>query len=158
MLNRRIGRNELAAIQVCSGLCGGTTRVCEHGPEQGRIHPVCPEVWERHIQTQRALLGASRRRGSQSPRPISQQGCWQKGTGGLPTSQRLIMDTTIRSSKGRKSAPGGVFSYVINGHMVAGFALVAGLQSTEFPGVMTFVVNQNGTVYQKDLVQKRKGS
>jgi hypothetical protein len=49
------------------------------------------------------------------------------------------------------SAPGGAYQYVINGHMVAGFALVAWPAEYGVSGVMTFIVNQNGTVYQKDL-------
>jgi hypothetical protein len=53
-----------------------------------------------------------------------------------------------------KSAPGGAYHYVINGHMVAGFALMAWPADYEVSGVMTFVVNQNGTVYQKDLGPK----
>jgi hypothetical protein len=48
-------------------------------------------------------------------------------------------------------APGGAYSYIINGHMVAGFALIAFPDSYRSSGVMTFIVNQNGKVYQKDL-------
>ena len=52
------------------------------------------------------------------------------------------------------NAPGGAYNYVINGHMVAGFALVAWPAEYDVSGVMTFIVNQNGTVYQKDLGPK----
>jgi hypothetical protein len=54
------------------------------------------------------------------------------------------------------NAPGGAYQYVINGHMVAGFALVAWPAEYNVSGVMTFIVNQNGTVYQKDLGPKTK--
>ena len=65
------------------------------------------------------------------------------------------MDITIRSSNGQgPNAPGGAYNYVINGHMVAGFALVAWPADYDNSGVMTFLVNQNGTVYQKDLGPK----
>ena len=50
-----------------------------------------------------------------------------------------------------KSAPGGAYSYVINGRMIAGFAMVAYPAEYGNSGVMTFIVNQNGKVYQKDL-------
>ncbi len=50
-----------------------------------------------------------------------------------------------------KSAAGGAYSYVINGHMVAGFAMVAYPAEYGKSGVMTFIVNQNGKVYEKDL-------
>ena len=50
-----------------------------------------------------------------------------------------------------KDAPGGAFSYVINGRMLAGFALVAYPAEYGKSGVMTFIVSQNGKVYEKDL-------
>jgi hypothetical protein len=50
-------------------------------------------------------------------------------------------------------AAGGKYSYVINGNMVAGFALVAYPAHWGDSGVMTFIVNQNGKVYQSNLGQ-----
>jgi hypothetical protein len=47
--------------------------------------------------------------------------------------------------------PGGEFDYIINGNMIAGFALVAFPAEYEKSGVMTFVVSHQGTVFQKDL-------
>ena len=49
------------------------------------------------------------------------------------------------------AAPGGAKSYLVNGEMSGGFALVAWPATYDATGVMTFVVNQNGVVYQKDL-------
>jgi hypothetical protein len=49
------------------------------------------------------------------------------------------------------AAPGGTYDYVINGNMIAGFALVAFPADYESSGIMTFIVNQQGRVYQKDL-------
>jgi hypothetical protein len=49
------------------------------------------------------------------------------------------------------SAPGGAYSYVINGNLVAGFAAVAWPSEYGRTGVMTFIVNHYGTVYEKDL-------
>jgi hypothetical protein len=49
------------------------------------------------------------------------------------------------------SAPGGAFSYLINGNMIAGFALVAYPAHWGESGVMTFIVNQWGKVYQANL-------
>jgi Protein of unknown function (DUF2950) len=48
-------------------------------------------------------------------------------------------------------APGGRYSYVINGNMIAGYALVAYPDKWGASGVMSFVVNQQGRVYQKNL-------
>ncbi|BDV41970.1 hypothetical protein GURASL_08930 [Geotalea uraniireducens] len=50
-----------------------------------------------------------------------------------------------------KDAEGGAFDYVVNGKMVLGFAMVAYPAKYRASGVMTFVVNQNGVIYQKDL-------
>lgn len=50
-----------------------------------------------------------------------------------------------------KSAPGGAYSYVINSRMIAGFAMIAHPAVYGESGVMTFIVNQNGKVYEKDL-------
>ncbi|HEV7310888.1 DUF2950 domain-containing protein [Ensifer sp.] len=49
---------------------------------------------------------------------------------------------------------GGKFDYIINGNMIAGFALVAWPVRYGATGVHTFVVNRNGTVYQADLGDK----
>ena len=48
-------------------------------------------------------------------------------------------------------APGGKYDYVINGNMIAGFGFVAWPASYGTNGIMTFIVNQRGRVYQKDL-------
>lgn len=50
-----------------------------------------------------------------------------------------------------KAAPGGKYSYIINKNMIGGFALVAWPASYGETGIMTFIVNQQGRVYQKDL-------
>jgi hypothetical protein len=53
-----------------------------------------------------------------------------------------------------KNAPGGKYDYVINGNMIGGFALVAWPAEYGNSGIMTFIVNQQGRVYQKDLGPK----
>jgi hypothetical protein len=53
-----------------------------------------------------------------------------------------------------KHAPCGKYDYVINGRMIAGFALVAWPAEWGNTGVMTFIVNQQGKVYQKNLGPK----
>lgn len=50
-----------------------------------------------------------------------------------------------------KHAPGGAYDYVVNGNMIGGFALVAWPAEYDETGIMTFIVNQQGRVYQKDL-------
>jgi hypothetical protein len=53
-----------------------------------------------------------------------------------------------------KHAPAGKYNYIINGHMIAGYALVAWPAEWGNSGVMTFIVNQEGKVYQKNLGPK----
>ena len=50
-----------------------------------------------------------------------------------------------------KSAPGGAYNYVINGRMIAGFAMVAYPDAYGESGVMTFIVSNSGKIYQKNL-------
>jgi len=50
-----------------------------------------------------------------------------------------------------KNVPGGKYNYIVNGNMVGGFALVAFPSNWGTSGVMTFIVNQQGKVYQKNL-------
>jgi len=50
-----------------------------------------------------------------------------------------------------KNAPGGAYNYVINGRMIAGFAMVAYPAKYGETGVMTFMVSHNGKIYEKDL-------
>jgi hypothetical protein len=53
-----------------------------------------------------------------------------------------------------KHAPGGKYDYIINGRMIAGFGLVAWPAEWKNTGVMTFIVNQQGKIYQKNLGPK----
>ena len=50
-----------------------------------------------------------------------------------------------------KNAPGGAYDYVVKGNMIGGFALVAYPAQYGNSGIMTFIVNQAGVVYQKNL-------
>ena len=50
-----------------------------------------------------------------------------------------------------KNAPGGAYSYLVNNKMIGGFAIVAYPAKYGVSGVMTFLVNHDGVVYQKDL-------
>src|ERR1044071_9874879 len=50
-----------------------------------------------------------------------------------------------------KNAPGGAYSYIVKGKMIGGFAVVAYPAEYGNSGVMTFVVNHDGKVFQKNL-------
>ena len=51
-------------------------------------------------------------------------------------------------------APGGAYDYIVRGHMIGGFALVAFPAEYRATGINTFIVNHDGTVYQRDLGPK----
>jgi hypothetical protein len=50
-----------------------------------------------------------------------------------------------------KNAPGGAYDYIVNGKMIGGFAVIAFPAEYGNSGIMTFIVNHDGVVYQKDL-------
>ena len=151
MVNRRVGRNELTAIQVCLAYVEAQREYASTDRERDGIIQYAQKVWS----------DPGRRNGLY----------WEAGEGELPSpvgpfvAQATEEGYTKKSDKpipyhgyyykilkGQgMSAPGGAYKYVINGHMVAGFALVAWPAEYDVSGVMTFIVNQNGTVYQKDL-------
>ena len=56
----------------------------------------------------------------------------------------------IVTSQG-KDAPGGAYDYMVNGHLIGGFAFVAYPATYGNSGIMTFMVNHDGVVYQKNL-------
>jgi len=55
-----------------------------------------------------------------------------------------------------KDAPGGAYDYMVKGNMIGGFALVAYPAKYGSSGIMTFIVNHDGVVYQKDLGGTRR--
>ena len=142
MRMRRIGRNELAAIQVALA----------YTDAQNEYHA---RDWNGDgvLNTRRAVC---RRRASAT-------GCTGRR---CPASRKA---RSVRSSPTRsrgqpyhgylykiltaqgKDAPGGARSYIKNGRMTEGYALVAWPAVYGDTGVMTFIVNQDGVVYQKNL-------
>ena len=61
-------------------------------------------------------------------------------------------------SRQGENAPGGRYDYVINGNMIAGFAMIAWPAEYGSSGIMTFVVSQNGKVFQTDLGDLTEGA
>jgi len=140
ILFRRIGKNELSAIQVCHELVAAEKEhyagahpgeagayaskfVAENGEPDGLYHPVAngtPEIGP--------LLA-------------------QAGEARTPFHGYYFR---ILSKQG-KDAAGGAKNYIVDGKMTGGFAFVAYPAQYRSTGVMTFIVNQDGTVYERDL-------
>jgi len=154
VLNRRLGRNELNAIQVCLAYVEAQWEYAMTDRERDGI-----------IQyAQKILSDPYKRNGlywevgeGETPSPLGPFIAQAVGEGYAKKDDKPIpyygYYFKILKAQGPK-APGGAYNYVINGHMVAGYALVAWPAEYNVSGVMTFIVNQNGTVYQKDLGPK----
>jgi hypothetical protein len=139
---RRIGRNELAAIQVALA----------YTDAQKEYHQ---KDWNGDGVLEYAMHGLStpgKRDGlywaSLPGEPESPLGAeFADAKIGQPYHGYLYKILTTQGA----NAPGGAKSYVKNGRMTEGYALVAWPAKFDDTGVMTFIVNQDGIVYQKNL-------
>ena len=154
VLNRRIGRNELNAIQVCRAYVEAQREYASTDRERDGIIQYAQKLWSDPYRRNGLYWEVAE---GEVPSPMgpdvaqaAEKGYTKKGDKRLPYHGYYYK---ILKGQG-KSAPGGAYQYVINGHMVAGFALVAWPAEYGVSGVVTFVVNQNGMVYEKDLGPK----
>jgi hypothetical protein len=156
LLSRRIGQNELATIPVMRAYV-------EAQREYAGIDHDGDEVLEfaqRLVSSpgkQDGLYWEPRYEGDESP--LGPLVAYAQAEGYSPELKDEIEVERgpyhgyyfkILKSQG-KHAPGGKYDYVINGNMIAGFAMVAWPAEYGESGVMSFIVNQQGRVYQKDL-------
>jgi len=158
ILNRRIGANELGAIQVCRAYVQAQR---EYASEDRNADEVLE--YAQHLRSSPSAhdgLYWSTRTGDELS-PLGPLVAQAHGEGYRKQTKILTDEQSpyhgyyfkILTQQG-KHAPGGKYSYIINGHMIAGFALVAWPAEWCNTGVMTFVVNQRGKVYQKNLGPK----
>ena len=153
ILFRRIGRNEYSAIDVCQVLVSAQNEYYSQ-PRDGKV------------QQYAQVLASDEGR---------HNGLFWKTADGEPESPigPLLADATgpgngkqeaenspfhgyyfrILTAQG-KTAQADAKSYIVNGEMIAGFAFVAYPADYRSSGVMTFIVDQTGVVYQKDLGDK----
>jgi len=151
LINRRIGRNELDAIQVCLGYVDIQREYINTDWDGDGIMAYAQKI-RSDPGRKNGLYWPTIEGEEESPlgpfvADAAKEGYVRKGEGQQPYHGYFFK---ILKAQG-KHAPGGAYSYVINGNMVAGFALVAWPAKYGVSGVMTFVVNQNGIVYEKDL-------
>jgi len=139
---RRIGRNELAAIQVALAY---TDAQKEYRQNDWNGDGVL-EYAARGLSTpgkRDGLYWASLPGEAESPLGAE----FADAKPGQPYHGYLYRILTAQGA----NAPGGAKSYIKNGHMTEGYALVAWPAKFDDTGVMTFIVNQDGIVYQKSL-------
>ncbi|OYW04920.1 MAG: hypothetical protein B7Z61_08030 [Acidobacteria bacterium 37-71-11] len=157
--NRRIGENELSAIATCRAY---VVAQWEYYTEAKDASKDGLAVYaQRFISTpgERDGLYWEAAEGSQ-PSPMGSLVA-QAQAEGYPLGMAKSADAPkpspyhgyfFRILKAQGShAPGGKFSYVINGNMIAGYALIAYPAKWGSSGVMTLIVNQQGRVYQQNL-------
>ncbi|NGX97720.1 MAG: DUF2950 domain-containing protein [Candidatus Afipia apatlaquensis] len=154
ILYRRIGRNELSAIQVSLAFVDAQNEYAEKdrtGAGAG--------IYAQRIVSHPGKKDGLFWRDDKDPSPLGEFAA-QASAEGYKTGERAAPyhGYYFRILKGQGSgAPGGALSYVVKGKMMGGFALIAYPAEYGNSGVMTFMVNHSGTVYQKDL-GRRTGS
>jgi hypothetical protein len=154
ILNRRIGANEIEVLRVLRGYVEAQREYASRDRDGDDVLEYAQKLtsspgqmdglyWPRQLNGELSPLG-----------PLvalaHAQGYFAKpkaSEGPLPFHGYLFK---ILTRQGRH-APGGKYSYIINGNMIGGFAMVAWPAAYGDSGIMTFIVNQRGRVRQRDL-------
>jgi len=155
LLARRIGRNELSVIQVCLAYVDAQREYALKDRNGDGFREYAQKFmsdpggkdglyWEAKEGDEQSPFGPLLAAAQEKGYPVE-----QSGSNPAPYYGYYYR---ILSAQG-KSAPGGAYDYVVNGKMIGGFALVAYPAKYGSSGVMTFIVNHDGAVYQKDLGQ-----
>ena len=153
ILARRIGRNELAAIQACRTYVAAQRLYAREGHDGGKAG-VYARTFRSDPGKKNGLYWAAARGEKRSPlgdllAEAADPARAARADGGQPAPFHGYR-FRILTAQG-PAAPGGARDYVVNGEMTGGFALVAWPARYDVTGVMTFVVNQDGVVHEKDL-------
>ena len=148
ILFRRIGRNELSALQAALAYVDAQQEYAERG------------VAGNGVYAQRIVSQAGKKDGLYWPAqsredesPLGELAAGAAAEGYRAGQQRMPYHGYYFKVLTRQgpNAPGGALDYVVRGNMIGGFALVAYPAEYRNSGVMTFLVNHQGIVYEKDL-------
>ncbi|HEY7653453.1 MAG TPA: DUF2950 domain-containing protein [Methylomirabilota bacterium] len=153
ILNRRIGRNELNAVQVCLAYVDAQREYYVRDPDGDTLLQYAQRFrstpgkrdglyWEAPPGEPPSPLGVLVARAEAEGYPVKR-----------PAGPRIpYWGYYYRIVKAQGAhAAGGAYDYLVRGQMIGGFALVAYPAEYGASGVMTFIVNHDGIVYQKDL-------
>jgi hypothetical protein len=153
ILYRRIGSNELNVIKVCTAIADAQ-RDYYAALHDGATQHQYAQKFRSTAGMQDGLFWEVKA-GAQPESPLGPlvaeaavEG-YQHQANGQPHPFHGYMYRLLTSQGA--NAPGGARSYIVNGRMTGGFALVAYPVRYRDSGVMTFIVNQDGQIYQKDL-------
>ena len=152
ILTRRIGRNELAAIQVCLSIVDAAHEYAALDLDGDGI----PEYAPQFVSTPGTRDGLYwPTKPGEPPSPLGPLLAAATSEGYTDSVSRPLAPYhgyfyKILTKQGN-DAPGGAHDYVIKGHMMGGFALIAYPARYGVSGVMSFLVNQDGAVYEQNL-------
>ena len=152
VLARRIGRNELSVIQICMTYVQAQMEYASQGHD-GKPAGIYARKTTSDPGKQNGLYWAVKLGEKPSPlRSLAAQAAegyadTSSSSGPRPFHGYFFRILTAQGTAG----PGGAKSYLVDGEMTAGFALVAYPVEYDDSGVMTFIINQDGILYEKDL-------
>ena len=153
MLARRIGRNELRAIATCRAYVTAQQRYAQQGHD-GKPAGLHAAKFQSDPGKENGLYWPTARGQKRSPiGDLLAQAAEEGRTLNADRTQPTPLHGyyfKILTGQGA-AASGGARSYIVKGEMSRGFALVAWPAQYDATGVMTFIVNQDGTVRQQDL-------
>ena len=153
VLNRRIGRNELAVLRMLHEYVAAQRAYAATGHD-GKPAGLFARRFGSDPGTHNGLYWPSRRGEPKSPLGVLIAKASEEGYHRTPDDQgpTPLHGYYFRILEGQgESAGGGAADYVKDGQMPGGFALVAWPVHYDASGIMTFVVNQQGAGYEKDL-------
>lgn len=160
ILDRRIGRNELSVIQVCRAYVEAQREYAALAAHAGAGTEYAQHFLSRNGRRD-GLYWATRPGEPQSPMgPLIAQARalgYAPGRGGVKRQAYYGYYFHILTAQG-PHAPGGERNYLANGRMTGGFALLAYPAQYGDSGIMTFIVNQDGIVFEKNLGPKTAAS
>ena len=149
VLHRRIGANELDAIQVCRGFVEAQNEYALQIHDDSGVNQYAQKI----ISTpgkQDGLYWQNPDGSSAGPIGEAVARAIEEGYSATPGSGFHGYYFKVLKGQG-PAAPLGKLDYVINGLMIGGFALVAVPAEYRVTGVKSFMVSYNGIVYEKDL-------
>lgn len=155
LLNRRIGRNELAVLETMRAYVDAQREYASRDRDADEVLEYAQRL-SSSPGTKDGLFWPANLDGELSPfGPFvaqAQAEGYAMDAGGQAQAREPFHGYYFKIlTRQGKHAPGGAYHYVTNGNMIGGFALVAWPADYRESGVMTFIVNQQGRVYQQDL-------
>jgi len=155
IINRHVGQDELCAIGVCRAYVTAQQQYASANPTAGGL-PCYAQKFKSSPGKKDGLYWPVTTNETASPfGPLVAEAHTEgyvnhSGSGPHPFHGYYFK---ILSRQGA-AAPGGKISYLQQGNLTGGFALVAYPEHWDQSGIMTFIVNQNGKVFQRDLGEK----